>query len=74
MDHMKLPRSSTLLQYVDDLLPYSPSQTPQRGEHPLSKALSFKVHNVTKEKNYTLDPDRLHGVLSFPQQQNKRQM
>lgn len=74
MDHMKCPRSSTLLQYVDDLLPYSPFQTPQRGEHPLSKALSFKVHNVTKEKSYALDPDRLHGVLSFPQQQNKSQM
>lgn len=74
MDHMKCPRSSTLLQYVDDLLPYSPFQTPQRGEHPLSKALSFKVHNVTKEKSYALDPDRLHGVLSVLKLKTKCQL
>lgn len=59
MDHMKLPRSSTLLQYLDDLLPYSPSQTPHRREHPLAKALSFKVHNVTKEKLQLTNPSSI---------------
>ena len=51
LDDIKFPRGSNLLQYVDDLLFYSPSQiSSQEGIIHLLKLLTLKGHKVTKEK------------------------
>ena len=53
LDDIRFPRGSTLLQYVDNLLLCSPSQTSSQGDsmHWL-KLLTLRKHKVTKEKPY----------------------
>lgn len=47
----KVPSGSTLLQYVDDLFHFSPSQASSKEDsNHLLKFLAFKGQEVTKEK------------------------
>ena len=47
---IKFPRGSTLLQYMDDLLLYSPSQASSQDSIHLQKLLALKGHKAAKEK------------------------